>query len=515
METGLIDGVSKWSIAVDSLAALTDEFDGSIELGLMMFPDPGITPGECSPGELVVEPALHQRSTFAAALAEPPPEAGNWTPMAETLERAAELPAISGDGRYVVLVTDGWQWCAPYDAGTRFAPVDAVEALKAKGVTTYVVGFGDSVDALTLNMMAESAGTARPGCDSASEVAGPKSCYFQADSPDELHEALRAIALEVSVEICNGIDDDCDGLVDEDLIRDCSSACGAGKESCTAGVWAGCDAPAVSPDICDGLDNDCDGASDPGCECQPGETRTCGGSAGVCAPGTQSCDASGHWADACVGEILPGEELCNGLDDDCDGEIDEGFEGLEICNGVDDDCDGLIDEDIDRTCFSACGPGTETCESGEWVGCDAPPVGVEVCDGVDNDCNGTVDDGCDCLPGDVVPCGESDAGECELGEQECDSSGHWGDCEGATGPSTEICNGLDDDCDGSVDEGEESESSDDVTIVCPRGDDEPPAPAPAEPGSPAGGCSTGGTGGSWILGLGLALFFGRRRRRLA
>ncbi len=94
----------------------------------------------------------------------------------------------------------------------------------------------------------------------------------------------------------------------------------------------------------------------------------------------------------------------------------------------------------DRDCDDACEPCT--------------PSGIEVCDGVrDEDCSGSVDEGCACVSGNRRACpGGSDVGECRAGEQVC-SAGIWGTCASAVAPSAERCNGLDDDCNGAVDDG--------------------------------------------------------------
>ena len=65
-------------------------------------------------------------------------------------------------------------------------------------------------------------------------------------------------------EISDGKDNDCDGSIDEDLNRPCSTACGSGQEVCYDGEWVDCDAPQPEPEVCDGLDNDCDGIVDNG-----------------------------------------------------------------------------------------------------------------------------------------------------------------------------------------------------------------------------------------------------------
>jgi hypothetical protein len=83
-------------------------------------------------------------------------------------------------------------------------------------------------------------------------------------------------------------------------------------------------------DICDGIDNDCDGTADPGCTCTNGMTRECGIGTAPCKKGKQTC-TNGTWPTACDGEVKPGTEICDGIDNNCDGHTDDG--GDSLCNG--------------------------------------------------------------------------------------------------------------------------------------------------------------------------------------
>jgi MYXO-CTERM domain-containing protein len=261
MVTGKIGAQTKWDVAVEGLDSVLGTYEAKAEFGLMTFPKPN----QCGPGSLDVAPALNSKSAILSALGAPPPTSGNYTPMAESLRAAAEEGTMQGamGERHLILITDGWQYCVPYDASTRFAGTAAVDALKANGITTWIVGFGAEVDTVALNRMAVQAGTEKANCNVNNEdPAAPDNCYFQVDNATELVTALTQIAGTVSAEVCDGVDNDCDGKVDEDLSRACSNACGAGTETCSNGAWGGCDAPQPTAEVCDGIDNDCDGQVD-------------------------------------------------------------------------------------------------------------------------------------------------------------------------------------------------------------------------------------------------------------
>ncbi|MCB9540421.1 MAG: hypothetical protein H6704_29745 [Myxococcales bacterium] len=248
-------------------------------------------------------------------------------------------------------------------------------------------------------------------------------------------------------ETCNGSDDDCDGPTDEgfDVGAGCSVGVGAclrrGVRACVDGAGV-CDAPPAEPraEVCNDLDDDCDGATDEGLPQSP-----CGG-----------CGATP-------------EEVCNDVDDDCDGQIDEhlpqgpcgdcGPTPRELCNGVDDDCDGRVDETLLNAC-GACGPPPrevcnrvdDDCDGGADEGLPQNECGLceglaEVCNGVDDDCDGVTDEqvpgvGDACLTGGPGICAEG-VMQCPLGALRCVS---------LQPPADDVCNGVDDDCDGRFDE---------------------------------------------------------------
>ena len=235
-----------------------------------------------------------------------------------------------------------------------------------------------------------------------------------------------------------------------------------------------------NPDSGDPSGCPCD-PSKPSVDCYSGPPGT--SSKGICKPGKRSCN-NGKYT-ACVGEVLPLPETCNYADDDCDGIVDdlpEIADAAPIAYCTSPACDpNFVDAAI--TCWGPdpgiCGAGRKTCKGGPSGGtpngCDEFIHGgaPEVCNGIDDDCNGSVDDGldqegsCDMPPQSPWPDGgnpfEAGAdgslitrvyGECIHGQLHCEDGG---DKCYPSQPMTETqnygegCDGLDNDCDGVID----------------------------------------------------------------
>jgi hypothetical protein len=138
--------------------------------------------------------------------------------------------------------------------------------------------------------------------------------------------------------MCNGIDDDCNGAIDEDFVPS-ATACGvgacaaAGSTRCVAGsVVDSCapGTPAPSDASCDGIDQDCSGTAD---QQYVSLLTTCG--VGACAAtGATSC-VNGTVLDSCVAHSpAPADATCDGIDDDCNGQLDEDFVTVATSCGI-------------------------------------------------------------------------------------------------------------------------------------------------------------------------------------
>ena len=401
------------------------------------------------------------------------------------------------------------------------------------------------------------------------DIAGCRSDWFDANGDVADGCEVECPFAVPTPEACDELDNDCDGSIDEDFdtqsdLEHCG-ACGNvctfpnGRLTCAAGVcqvdgcldgWFdvngdpadGCEVPCVRSnggvEVCDTLDNDCDGRVDEGTDLQNDSTNcgVCGNvcaydnAQGACVAGRcrlERCnpgwaDANQSLADGCE-FVCPNPsdgELCNESDDDCDGRTDEGFDlltdidhcggcnqacempnaiplcnggrceivgcvddyfdldrepmngcecqrtnrGIEICDGIDNDCNGIVDDPerlvapIEAACKTrgVCAGVQPVCVDAEWR-CDYPVTyedpEEDSCDGLDNNCNGSIDES---FPDLGQPCSDGQ-GICRVtGRRACEPNGRETGCDAqadGTRSRPEQCNGLDDDCDGFVDEG--------------------------------------------------------------
>jgi hypothetical protein len=301
-----------------------------------------------------------------------------------------------------------------------------------------------------------------------------------------------------ATELCDGIDNDCDAATDEDDAADVSiwyadvDADGYGDAASTdidceqpTGFVADssdCDdgASSVHPaatELCDGIDNDCDGTVD---EDSAADAATWYADADVDGYGdpdtsTAACSQpTGYLADSSDcddhdDDINPGAtELCNGFDDDCDGTTDEADAADAATWYMDVDADGYGDAAHSTpACSQPSGYVADAtdCDDGDGA---IHPGATELCDGADNDCDGTTDeaDAADAgtwyidSDGDYYGNPASSAVACSAPSGHVADGTDCDDGDASIHPgATELCDGHDDDCDGTVDEADAADAS--------------------------------------------------------
>ncbi|MFT5684390.1 MAG: hypothetical protein ACI8RZ_005331 [Myxococcota bacterium] len=315
--------------------------------------------------------------------------------------------------------------------------------------------------------------------DSAYETCDPPPGYVTDDTDcDDTEDS----AFPGGTEVCDTVDNDCDGSTDEDVTttyyQDTDSD-GFGIADVTTSA---CDLPtgyaadpgdcddadgAISPnatEVCDDLDNDCDGDADSDAIDQTTFYADDDG------------DGFGDVSDTTIDCSAPSATVTDATDcDDADSAVNPDAE--EVCDGVDNDCDGDIDTDAtDLTTYYADSDGDGYGTAVSTTACDQPtgyadnsddcddgeaasnPGESEVCDEIDNDCDGDTDEGLTATyyldyDGDGFG-GSFSTIECSAPSGYVSDSTDCDDSESTSNPdATEICDGDDNDCDGTVDEG--------------------------------------------------------------
>ncbi len=300
------------------------------------------------------------------------------------------------------------------------------------------------------------------------------------DGIDDCDDGL-ATANPDGTEICNGVDDDCDGVVDNgatdgsafypDLDLD-----GYGDD---AGSVVACEAPedhvaqggdcddglnTVNPAVderCNDIDDNCDGAVDEG-----------GGTTNWYADldGDNYGDPTAI-STACT---IPADHVVDNTDCD-DGVADINPNSDEYCNGIDNDCNGVADNDAvdqsiwyddvdgdgygdDITGFFACDGGSAIAAGGDCDDGDSliNPGATETCDSVDEDCDGIVDNGATPITWfrdlDDDGWGDELSADTSIACTQPDGYAAGGDCDdtlASVNPdeSEVLCDGLDNNCD--------------------------------------------------------------------
>ena len=366
----------------------------------------------------------------------------------------------------VILIADGDENC-----DTQADAVAAATALFSTGVTVGGKTFKPKVWVINF------AGATQANMDAIAAAGGTVSASLVSNEATLSNTLNNIINSVLKPETCNNVDDDCNSCTDEGFIHYanvgqtcCMWASGAQRTTCMNNYFASigpanpqgnrallpCATLAQQSDpqfwlcynpgeVCDNVDNNGDGQID---------------------EGMTKCGNPAH---------CPTAEVCNGQDDNCDGLIDNapgggsvcvgGTWSPEVCDGCDNDFNGIADDNVPpqpcglpspancagmTTCVSkgAVTPGGCVAGGGSWTPCSNNPQSEGTsCDGVDNDCNGVADDNITsaCVPPgtptNLVYGGKS---QCRMGTKGCGQTS----CVGFIGPTPEVTDGIDNDCDG-------------------------------------------------------------------
>ncbi|MFH1468276.1 MAG: MopE-related protein [Pseudomonadota bacterium] len=470
---GVLAGTASVAAGVASLALATELSAGDQTLSVIVADEEGLSASD------QVTISVQDNAAPSVSFTTPEPEAV----FAEGADVTVSV-SVSDDHDDPSDITLAW--------GGDAAELGAPTGLTASGTATFLIQ-----DIAAGSWLLSVTATDSDGADASEQVLftviadadqdgdGYPDAAAGGDDCDDTNPAVHPDADEV----CDGIDNDCDGTRDQDALDATrwytdadadgygdagDSALACTQPAGTSEVGTDCDdtLASVNPgagELCDGLDNDCDGLSDEG---TPADAPTWYRDAdsdgyGDSATTTAACAApSGYVAD----------------DTDCDDRDAASFPGAdELCDGDDNDCDGTVDEAsaIDASTWyrdaDADGYGLTTVT---MVACTAPsgyaaadgdcddgdaathPGAAEACDGVDNDCDGTIDDGASGTTryytdadGDTWGDASSYVDACAAPAGTVTNGADCDDTNTAVNPgATEFCDGMDNDCDGSIDE---------------------------------------------------------------
>jgi len=329
------------------------------------------------------------------------------------------------------------------------------------------------------------------GLEADSKCLSAASGAYRAIQFEDCDDADDAVNPSVN-EVCNAVDDDCDGDTDETDAGGCTvfykdqdddtygvtldNQClcvPVGHYDASVGGDCNDDDGAINPagdEVCNGQDDDCNGDLDdegsPGCEVyyfdNDDDDYGTALSKCLCGPsGSYSTFVTGDCDDFNVGRNPGATEICNNVDDDCDNETDE--EGTQGCQTWYFDFDGdLYGDTADHKCLCATTGYYTALEGGDCNDVDMliNPGVAETCSGKDDNCDGATDpenaQGCTVwnFDADDDGYGTNDT-KCLCGTTGDFTATQAGDCDDSNGDvspdGTESCNSVDDDCDGQID----------------------------------------------------------------